>query len=419
MKEKQCPFCGANLPEEASFCPHCARSINQRTETRPPRRIPAKAKRIVLVILLAAAVCAGVFVSTRPKTYDALGEVTYTDQDGTYQVLMNVSNDRYNIMTEIHQDYGDEERYRFPVRLYINHKDTGADAGGIFMQKVKSSGVEIEQPESETPIEASVPEAMDAYPEAAQVSLIDFYRQSPEQSQIVWTLEMKNGDVIRLRMDFSITFQPIFNYSSENTDLSDAAALQALLDRETQEREINDIVNIYLPAVTYTEPVSINGRAFNIYGSEENGQRTTFTAGIQMKAFTQRTWITYLYDIDFVGDGSGVGLSAANRAWAKGCRFLNLKTGVMAHGTGATWINTTDCVFEDNGMGLYYNSLDGSPSDSRFTGNTFTNNGTAVLLENVPTDVRLDFSDSTFTGNDVDIDNRCNQPIDTSRAVFQ
>ena len=28
--EQICPHCGASLPEEASFCPHCARDIHSR-----------------------------------------------------------------------------------------------------------------------------------------------------------------------------------------------------------------------------------------------------------------------------------------------------------------------------------------------------------------------------------------------------
>ena len=55
----------------------------------------------------------------------------------TYQLLSNVSSDRYYPMTEIHQDAGDQESYRFPLRLYVNHRDTGADAGGMFLQKVE------------------------------------------------------------------------------------------------------------------------------------------------------------------------------------------------------------------------------------------------------------------------------------------
>ncbi|MDO4265718.1 MAG: zinc-ribbon domain-containing protein [Eubacteriales bacterium] len=417
--DHKCPHCGNPLPKEASFCPHCAKPVSSRSELKPPKRIPVKIRRALLfcLLILLAGIC--IYIYTRPKTYDSMSEVTYTDSDGTYQVIMNVSNDRYQVMSETRQSYGDEERYRFPVRLYINHKDTGADASGIFMKKVKRSSVRIDQPESETPINCSDPLQNDGYPEAAQISLIDFFRQSPEQSQIIWTLEMENGDIIRLRMNFYITFRPIFNYSSENADLSDAAALQAFIDKLAEERDIDDIVNIYLPPVTYTDTIVIHDRPFNFYGLEKDGQRPVFTAGIQMRPFYKRTWITYFNDIDFIGDGSGIGLSVSNRAWAKGCRFLNLKTGILAFGTGATWVNATNCVFENNITGLHFNAVDGSPSDERFTENEFTNNETAVLLENVPTDVRLDFSDSVFTHNLTDIDNRCEQPIDTANAVFQ
>ena len=72
------------------------------------------------------------------------------------------------------------------------------------------------------------------------------------------------------------------------------------------------------------------------------------------------------------------------------------------------WINTTDCTFEDNGIALHYNSTDVTASDSHFTGNQFTGNGTAVLLENVPTDMVISFEGSVFEDNDTDLDNASN-----------
>lgn len=33
---KQCGNCGAQLPEAASFCPHCAQSQIERKEVKPP-----------------------------------------------------------------------------------------------------------------------------------------------------------------------------------------------------------------------------------------------------------------------------------------------------------------------------------------------------------------------------------------------
>ena len=53
INEKTCPCCGAPLPEEAAFCPHCATSINRRSKTKPPRLTP---KRLVLAALILLAI---------------------------------------------------------------------------------------------------------------------------------------------------------------------------------------------------------------------------------------------------------------------------------------------------------------------------------------------------------------------------
>ena len=90
MITKQCPFCGAPLPEEAAFCPRCAKSINRRSKNKPPRPFPAKLLQRFLLCCLAAALALGIWFRISPKTYDGLGEITYTDSDGTYQLLSNV-----------------------------------------------------------------------------------------------------------------------------------------------------------------------------------------------------------------------------------------------------------------------------------------------------------------------------------------
>lgn len=72
----------------------------------------------------------------------------------------------------------------------------------------------------------------------------------------------------------------------------------------------------------------------------------------------------------------------------------------------------------DNQVGLHFNSTGQSVSDTRFHDNRFESNGTAVLLENVPTDITMDFAGTSFTGNGTDINNRCDQPLDVSQAVF-
>lgn len=418
-KNQTCPYCGANLPAEAAFCPHCARSINPRKKAAPPARLPRKALRLVFLVLLAALLVCFLYQYTRPQRFDGLGEVNYTDADGSYQLLVNISDNRYEPLPETHLTAGDEERYRFPLRLYINHKDSGADASGIFLQKVQASQITVEQPDgSPSPVLASEPKADSTFPNVAQVSYVDFTKESPQASELVWRLSMNNGDILRIRFKLFITPVQTWNYDADNANLADADALQALIDQLAEDSKISDkdTVNIYLPPVTYTKSIVLHSRSFNLYGTEENGQRSTFSAGIQQRGTETTQAISYFTDLDFTGDGSGVGLSTAGRSWVQNCRFTNLKTAVLSF--GRSWVNSQNCQFDGNDIGLHYNAVGGTPADTRFTGNTFNDNRTAVLLEEVPSDVTMDFADCLFRGNDTDIDNRCEQPLDLTKASF-
>ena len=93
--EKKCPYCGAPLPEEASFCPHCVKSINRRSQPQKPLLIPVKVLRGILLCGVLAVLAGVLYLSTRPQTVEGMGEVYYTDDDGTYQLVTNVTQDRY------------------------------------------------------------------------------------------------------------------------------------------------------------------------------------------------------------------------------------------------------------------------------------------------------------------------------------
>lgn len=70
-------------------------------------------------------------------------------------------------------------------------------------------------------------------------------------------------------------------------------------------------------------------------------------------------------------------------------------------------------------MGPQINNALPNISDSRFEGNTFQENQTALVPEWVGVDLALGFPSALFTGNGTDIDNRCGQELDLSRTVFQ
>lgn len=418
---KTCPHCGAPLPAEASFCPHCARSINQRQKVSPPsarwRRNLRRALTIVAPLLLVVGMAAWYCLS-RPQICEGPGEVYYRDLSGTYHLFLSESASPQEVIREIHQNVAIGDAYRSPVLLHVNDPDTGADAGAAFLEKVDRVTAEFPTREGGGGnFACTAPAPHNAFPDAPLVSLVDYILEADTgaAAQMVWTINMKNGDTIRLELDYILSPLPTENYYPEDVPMGTTEELQALVDKIAASADRSPFVNIYLPAATYSGTLVLYGRAINLYGSTGGEGRTVFTGSVQVEA-REDARISCFQDIDFRGDG-GVGLSAAANARATNCLFAGWDTGFYC--CGSAWINSIGCTFADNGVGLRFNSTEGSASHSLYNGNVFQNNTTAVLLEAVPTDLTLDFQGSVFSGNGTDIDNRCGQSLDLSQAVFQ
>lgn len=413
-----CPHCGAPLPENAAFCPHCARSINQRTELTPPRP-PAwwKALRVGIPLLVLAGIVLGIHLYNRPRAYDDSGtaEVIYTDKDGTYQLLVGWSNDRYTPAPKITQRAELDGEYRFPTCLHINHVDSGANAAGIFLQKVERVTAEFGEPEDGSGyITYTEPAPSDYCPEAAMVSYVDFLGKN-NAADGTWTITMKNGDVIQLHQTINVELIETYDYYPEDKPMGTIEELQALVDEIAENVDPSAVVNIHLPAVTYEGSLVMEKRPVNLCGSTSGEARTTFTNTIRVAS--KNSWITYIQDVDFAGNGKGVGISASGRLHVVNCCFTDWKTAVLSY--GYTWVNIQQSRFENNEIGFHFNCTGASVSHTQYTGNQFINNGTALLLESVPTDVTMTFDECLFSGNGKDIDNRCDQSLDISEAIFQ
>ena len=54
-----------------------------------------------------------------------------------------------------------------------------------------------------------------------------------------------------------------------------------------------------------------------------------------------------------------------------------------------------------------------------YNDNLFEGNDVAVQLDNVPTDVVLNFQGSVFRANALSILNPCDQPLDLSQVTFE
>lgn len=410
-----CPHCGAALHERASFCPQCAKSVNERRSPKPPRLIPWKALRAGIALLVVLGIGFGVYVYTRPKVYDGKGEVIYTDADGSYQLVLAWGETPYEPIYEMRQSVAEDFECRYPVRLYVNHADSGADAGQFFLTKVERFTAEIvEPPDSDLHMTCTEPAPNSYAADATLVTFLDFIGREGTV-QLLWTFYMKNGDVVRLRQDEVVTVIATYDYDPSVAPMDTLEELQALVEEIAETVEPEAVVNIYLPAVTYAGGLTMDQRPVNLYGSVEGDRRTTFTGPLRVAPKINQ--LLYVKHISFVGSGSGVGISTPVRLWVEDCHLTGWKTAVLSHGYG--WVNTIGCLIEDNEVGLHFNSTGRSATHSMFDGNVYRNNGTAVLLENVPTDLTLNFAGTRFTDNGKDIDNPCGQPIDISQAIFE
>ena len=416
---KTCPHCGAPLPEDAAFCPHCAKSVNQRTEAGPPRPRPVKAILALGILLLIAATVTAVWLANRPKTYDSgnTAEVVYTDRDGSYHLVIGYDENPNQPVPEYHTYVWDGDIGRTPSRLFIRRMDNGENAAAEFMEKVDSVSFEtVSWSDCSSPIVFTEPAPHDAYPEAALVTGMD-YDSDTSSAELVWTLCMKNGDTIIVREQFIIEVKEVLRFHPEDAPMNTIAELQALIDSLAERIDGEDVVaEVYLPPITYdNEVLNLTNAYITLYGNTVGEGRTTFTNTVHMFGSSGSPMI--LSDVDFVGDGSGIGLSARRMVIAVGCSFTGWQTGLLAY--GSNWVGFYNCRFEDNEIGFHFNCPDGYVTRDYYNNNVFRNNGTAVLLEQVPTDTTLDFAESVFTGNGVDIDNRCGHPVDISEAVFE
>ena len=417
MEWKNCPRCGARIPQEAAFCPCCARSINQREEIHPPRRLPRRVIRGALLALALVTLTLTVWLYTRPRVYDnGTAEVIYTDGDGSYQLLLNHFGDRFQPMTDYAEEVEEGTTSNKPSRLFINHMDTGVNAKEVFLRKVETITVELLQGgDSPEPWQYTEPQASDYDPEAASRSILTYTDRSGDM-ELRWNIRMKNGDTIRLYQRMALGVVPTRHFYPEDVPMDTMDDLQALVDQVNETITSDVIVYIHLPAVTYEGSLLIEKRSMNLIGSEgPDGTRTTFTGTLQATA--QKGYICQFQNLRFAGDGEGVGVSASARINFFDCQFAGWRTGVLCYGN--SWVNIKNSVFEDNTVGFHFNSTSDNRNDHMYSGNLFQRNGIGVLLENVPGDQALYFEGTRFSRNGTDIDNRCGQQIDISQAVFE
>ena len=422
-RTRPCPHCGTALPEDASFCPHCAQPVRPRREVVVPVHMWWKKVRLALwlagLVLLAAGglvLGAALYQAVTPDVYDAYGEVVYSTGSNSYHLYLTFQDNasgpqpEYTVQTEKYVAYDRASN------LFITHVESGHNASPMFLQLVDTFYAQLIQPEdSPSPMTCSQPMYQAYDDDVALVTIVNLSGQS-SPAELVWTFNMKNGDTIRLRQKLYLEQVETLDYYPEDYPMDTIEELQALVDQIAEEASPSAMVYLHLPPVHYEGGLIIRRRGISLYGSvDEKNMRTAFTGPVVIAP--EQKPVSFIQNIDFRGSGSGVGLTLSAESRVENCFFSGWDTGLLV--TGDDWCDPVGCWFEDNNTGFCFDSAGVYANYTRFECNTFRNNGTAVLLQQVPTDRTIDFIGSRFTGNGVNIDNPCSHPVDISYAIFE
>ena len=134
---KACPHCGAVLPDEASFCPSCAKSVIIREKARRRKRLAVKAVFIFFAVLAAVLLAAFIW-SLTPRTYDnGTAEALYDMKGRTYQLCIAWADTPTIPFSDRYASAAVNFDGRYPSLLFINDVSTGEDAAGDFLPQVE------------------------------------------------------------------------------------------------------------------------------------------------------------------------------------------------------------------------------------------------------------------------------------------
>lgn len=338
-----------------------------------------------------------------PDPYLAACQTYYTGADGReYHVFTAMTPNPYDPTTPVGyccRLIPDGSGNDFPATVMVQDATTQEDCPEDFAPLLDSWDVTVSAPEGVGRVSLREAEL-----ETADTPALLYRRlwgdNTCTHNEIVWTLRMKNGDVLILTQTIELLPQEVRTYSTADTPLDTAEQLQALLDDIAGACDADTSVTVYLPEVTYDAPITV-GCAVELVGSG-----TTFTAPITV-APLKNTDLTRAFvrfrQINFTGDGSGTGITAAAPTYLEESRVTGWAVGGEAVTGG--WLYLRGSHVADCGVGIRYNSAYSSSYTYFADKMTFVQNGTALELLCMPPRAYAVLEDCRFRGNDVDVAN--------------
>lgn len=224
---------------------------------------------------------------------------------------------------------------------------------------------------------------------------------------------MNNGDVITLEHIVEFALMEIKEYHWESYPMETVDELQNLLDQLNITTTEDEVITIYLTPVTYEDGLKLDGRSYILYGSGSESGKTTFTDTITAR--TNGPHKMEFHQISFEGEG-GTCIDSQRNTFFYECEFRGRDVAVHAKDNG--WTQGNGCSYFENKVAPLFDCNEGGSFGSSFLDNRFENNGIGLQIKPTPNGRTLEFSNSVFRNNEVDIENQIDPLLDLSRTVL-
>lgn len=403
MNMIKCPYCGADLPEGAHFCPVCAKSLTEKSAPSPAVVHKKPKLWILAAIVVVAAVVIGILISNRPKTFDdkETASLIYETGGRTYHLIL-----RNSVGDDFHwrdpqplyeRKVPADLQFALPLQLYVYDEETGENAASVFYDLLDSSFLNAEGKQGSEIPQLNAPTVNPGFANATFETDVVFNSECTA-GRLTWTFLMKNGDTLILHEAYQIAALPEAFYSYENTSLTSLADVQAILDSFPEGDETQ--ITIVLAPALYEGTLSFGNLTVTLQGTEKDGVRTQIDGCITI---TDSNNVNIsICEIDFIGHGEGSAIIGYGTFFADYCTFTDFD--IAIDGRDGSWPIPYSCKFENCRIGFYINSSRARGRTGLFMELTFLNNETAVQFIRMPSDEILYFTDCVFEGNGTDLD---------------
>ena len=141
----------------------------------------------------------------------------------------------------------------------------------------------------------------------------------------------------------------------------------------------------------------MDARTAILFGSEEDGRKTTFTDTVTVQ--TRDPYVAEFYDLEFQGSG-GCGILSREGLRLQACLFAGWDVGVDVQNGG--WASVNNAAFVGNGIGLRFDSRSSTYANPTYENVVFAENETGMEIRHVPGDRQLEFFNPVFDNNQTD-----------------